>query len=107
MKMSLVGTAAREHMSVQQLCVTGPTPHWLQHSGDLSPVAVLWRADPAPHPGSTVKMFLEAGGVGELVPEVVSAGNLTLALICHEVALAVPTPHRLQYLGEWALTLTG
>lgn len=34
--MSLVWTAAGDHMDVQELCRMGPAPHWLQHSGEMA-----------------------------------------------------------------------
>lgn len=30
------GAATKEHMDVQELCVTGPAAHWMWHSGELA-----------------------------------------------------------------------
>lgn len=35
--MSLVGAATREHMNARERCITGPTPHWVPRSGELTP----------------------------------------------------------------------
>lgn len=35
--MSLVGAATKEHMNAQERCITGPTPHWVPRSGELTP----------------------------------------------------------------------
>lgn len=34
---SMVRAAARDHVEVQGLCITGPAPHWLRASGELVP----------------------------------------------------------------------
>lgn len=64
------GAATKEHMDVQELCVTGPAAHWMWHSGELALLsrqqqqATLWRSGLlhlANCLGSTVKLVLVAG----------------------------------------------
>lgn len=77
MEMSPVRAALEDYVDVQGLCGSGPTPHWLQHSGErshLSPIAAVLRTAGLVHSG--------AGPGGR------SVGELTLHLSAIGVVLA-------------------
>lgn len=58
---ALVWEAAWDHIDVQGLCRTVPTPHWLWHLGELAPTLASGRVGPAHHLGSTVELAMLAG----------------------------------------------
>lgn len=55
---SLVGVVTGDHVDVQQLCRTGPTPYWLWCSGELAPH--FTRGSTLPYLDSTGEMALVA-----------------------------------------------
>lgn len=78
----LVLKAAEDNLDAQQLCRTGPMPHWLKGSGELAPSLTCtererWRAaGPMPVQGNTVELDLVLA-VGVACPKCVNAGELT------------------------------
>jgi hypothetical protein len=96
MGMSLVGAATGDHMDVQGLCRTIPTPHWLWHSRELVPsltrdstqesaLHAFPRQYTGPGPGG--------GGMGELLQS-------------HKSRRTVSTSYRLQHWEDWAQHFT-
>ena len=87
---SLVWAAARGHTDVNQMCRAGPTPHWLQSSGNLAPQftsIALQRVGPSPFLRSTVELILVVR-VLLFWPQGCEERSTGLPLLCHEVAFA-------------------